>query len=86
MFRYGYALHKGIDVKEDQPEACRFFKQAAVQGDTNGMFFYGFMLINGNGYEPGGQYKKNIKEGLKYIKMAADHGNKRAEDHVKNYF
>lgn len=86
MFRYGYALQKGIGVKKDVREACHFYKQAAVQGDTNGMFFYGLILLTDEAFYDGYGYKKNIKEGWKYIKMAADHGNKQAEDYINNFF
>lgn len=66
-FRYGFALANGIGVEKDQRLACIHYRQAAVQGDTNAMFFYGFMLL----YHLEQQPDKDIKEGWRYIKMAA---------------
>ena len=55
-------------IKGDRKEALRCFQLGTQQGDPLSMFYLGFMMFKGC------DCAKDVKNGLKYIKNAADLG------------
>jgi TPR repeat protein len=56
-------------VSINLPEAAKYYKLAADQGNSEGQRSYGLCLENGIGVS------KNLPEAAKYFKLSADQGN-----------
>lgn len=67
LIRYGQ-LKSAVEV--DKEEATAYFKCAADQGHETSMFYYGLILSRGD------VIPADKEEGLRYIQMAAQHGDK----------
>lgn len=57
-----------LDTAEQDAEAVALYRRAAVLGDPGGEFGLGRMLVNGEGVE------KDVSEGMRQIRRAADKG------------
>ncbi len=69
LYRYGAYLDMGDYFQENKKEASILFKQAAELGHAQSEWIYGVELLYGLG-----SWKKNQKEGLKWITRSADKG------------
>jgi len=58
-------------------EAFKYTKMAVEQGNVEAQGILGFMYIDGDGVE------KNINEGVKYLQIAANEGDKEAKKYLK---
>jgi TPR repeat protein len=70
-YRDGQSL-SGKKVVQDLSKAAELYKEAALQGSPEGMYSYGQCLYSGRGC------KKNMKEGLKWYRKAANWSNLRS--------
>ena len=78
-YRYGYALYSGKGVSsKDYPKAAQYLQSAADQGICGAQYFYGYFLMRGLGIP------KNLEEAERYLKLAADQGDKRAKEALRN--
>ena len=71
--RYMY----GVDVRQDEVEATRWFRKAAEQGDSEALFYLGSC------YEHGVGVNINMTEAVKWYQKAARGGNESARDYLK---
>jgi TPR repeat protein len=72
-YRVGVCYEVGAGAKKDAARAMQFFRKSATLGDTAAMYKIGMTLIQGSL----GQ-SKNLREGVNYLKRAADHGDETA--------
>ncbi|MEM8652524.1 MAG: GYF domain-containing protein [Pseudomonadota bacterium] len=68
LVNLGVQYRIGKHVKQDHVKGTDYFRQAAEKGDTTGMNNYAWALYDGNGVA------KNVREALKYAKMAIEEG------------
>ena len=64
---------RGQGVKQDYPQAVRWFRPAAEQGNAEAQEQLGFM------YDAGRGVAKDRVEGLKWLRLAAERGNAEAQ-------
>lgn len=64
---YGHILEIGDGVPENKDEAINLYQEGISKGDCDSMYYYGRLLYD-ESKDP-----KDKDEGLKLIKMAADH-------------
>ncbi|MCR5175246.1 MAG: dynamin family protein [Anaerovibrio sp.] len=77
MVCVGRFYQEGIIVN-DPRIACKWFFNAAEGGSSEGEYYYGLSLINGNGIE------KDYNRGLSYLRLAKSHGNGAAADYLSS--
>lgn len=66
-YRAGTCTERGWGCRKDSSKAVQFFKKAAAQGHPGAMFRLAIAELNGDL-----GFKKNAKEGVKWIKLSAD--------------
>ena len=59
------------------PEAVRLFRLSAAQGDLEGEFGLAMLYITGKGV------RKDLSEGVRLLRMAADKGHKGAQTRLE---
>ncbi len=65
--------HYGQGVPQDYPEAVRWYRMAAEQGNANGQFNFGVM------YHDGRVVPQDYAEAVRWYRMAAEQGNADAQ-------
>lgn len=62
-----------LDYSEFDEEALQYYRKAANQGNMDGMYGYGAMLLSGEGLK-----EKNVPEGRAWVLKAAELGHRQA--------
>jgi TPR repeat protein len=60
-------------VQQDDQEAVKWYRLAAVQGDTNAQYSLGLMYVNGEGVP------QDYGEAVKWYRLAAEKGHVKAQ-------
>ena len=61
-----------LEQADDRPEAAKYYKKAADQGNADGQFGYAALLASGDGIE------KNVVQARRWLETAAKQGHKMA--------
>lgn len=69
MNAVGFCYQYGKGVSQNYTNAAQYYRNAAVQGDANGAYNYGWMYLKGVGVD------KNNDVAKKWLRIAADAGN-----------
>ncbi|RHZ88742.1 hypothetical protein Glove_21g89 [Diversispora epigaea] len=72
QLRYGFCLFKGEGVQKDQAKAAKYFTRSANNGNPTAMYNIGNIYYHGYGIP------KNLKEGERYLRLAAYNQQKQA--------
>lgn len=73
MFNLGLSYKKGEGVEQDLPQAAKWFRAAALQGESSAMLNLGQLYEKGEGVE------KDLAQAYAYYKVAAlDYGDRDA--------
>ncbi len=68
----------GRGVSQDYPEAVKWYRKAAEQGNANGQNNLGLMYYHGTGVA------KDMVEARKWFEKAAEQGHTKAAEMLKN--
>ena len=73
QFEFGCMYHDGYGVRQDYPEAAKWYRRAAEQGHPGGQFNLGLMHWLGVGAS------HDYAEAVRWFRRAADQGDEKAQ-------